>query len=104
MGKVCFGPVFGPRMALFKTFWELASANTRWNPLQTAERYFLEHLKLVWDQRCKTNQLGPLSDPHVTRTIPILAQGSEVPSLGTFSGTLSGKWAKVGKMGGNGGK
>ena len=32
------------------------------------------------------------------------AQGSEVPSLGTFSGTLCGKWAKVGKMGGNGGK
>ena len=31
-------------------------------------------------------------------------QGSEVPSLGTFSGTLSGKWAKVGKMGENGGK
>ena len=31
-------------------------------------------------------------------------QGSEVPSLGTFSGTLSRKWAKVGKMGGNGGK
>ena len=28
-------------------------------------------------------------------------QGSEVPSLGTFSGTLSGKWAKVGKMGVN---
>ena len=33
-----------------------------------------------------------------------LVQGSEVPSLGTFSGTLPGKWAKVGKMGGNGGK
>ena len=32
------------------------------------------------------------------------AQGSEVPSLGTFSGTLSGKWAKGGKMGENGGK
>ena len=26
-------------------------------------------------------------------------QGSEVPTLGMFSGTLSGKWAKVGKMG-----
>ena len=34
----------------------------------------------------------------------VLDQGSEVPSLGTFSGTLSGKWAKVGKMGENGGK
>ena len=33
-----------------------------------------------------------------------LCQGSEVPSLGTFSGTVSGKWAKVGKMGENGGK
>ena len=31
-------------------------------------------------------------------------QGSEVPILGTFSGTLSGKWAKVGKMGENGEK
>ena len=31
-------------------------------------------------------------------------QGSEVPTLGTFSGTLSRKWAKVGKMGENGGK
>ena len=34
----------------------------------------------------------------------VLNQCSEVPSLGTFSGTLSGKWAKVGKMGENGGK
>ena len=34
----------------------------------------------------------------------VMPQGSEVPSLGTFSGTLSGKWAKVGKMGENGGK
>ena len=34
----------------------------------------------------------------------VKVQGSEVPSLGTFSGTLSGEWAKVGKMGENGGK
>ena len=28
-------------------------------------------------------------------------RAQKYPILGTFSGTLSGKWAKVGKMGGN---
>ena len=54
------------------------------------------------------SKIGPM---HFIYAVPFpgnllcsLKQGSEVPSLGTFSRTLSGKWAKVGKMGENGGK
>ena len=53
----------------------------------------------------QTNNTGELRAAfYALSRQPAGKQGSEVPSLGTFSGTLSGKWAKVGKMGENGGK
>ena len=62
-----------------------------------------------WEKIAGNNLLVCTAQDHASE--PLMScmkfaeyQGSEVPSLGTFSGTLSGKWAKVGKMGGNGGK